>query len=135
MIPLENIDNIENGIIVSVLPSLSYKIKVNKEKIENYIDGIESIKQAVYKILMTDRYKHEIYNYNYGIELNDLFGKPKEFVKSMLIGRIQDALSVDDRIKNTADFEFTDVDKTTLYVKFKVITVFGDINIDWEVNI
>ncbi len=48
---------------------------------------------------MTDRYKHEIYNYNYGIELNDLFGKPKEFVKSMLIGRIQDALSVDDRIK------------------------------------
>ena len=53
----------------------------------------------------------------------------------MLIGRIQDALSVDDRIKNTTDFEFTDVDKTTLYVKFKVITVFGDINIDWEVNI
>lgn len=135
MIPLENVDSIENGIVIYVQPSLSYKIKVNKEKIENYIDGTESVKQAVYKILMTDRYKYEIYNYNYGIELNDLFGKPKEFVKSMLIYRIQDALSVDDRIKNITDFEFTDVDKTTLYVKFKVISVFGDINIDWEVNI
>lgn len=135
MIPLGSIDNIENGVTVAVQSSLSYKIKLNKEKIEEYINGAESIKQAVYKILMTERYKYEIYDYNYGIELNDLLGKPKEFVKSMLKGRIQDALSADDRIENVTDFEFKDIDKTTLYLKFTAVTIFGNANIDWEVNI
>ena len=134
MIPLNDI-NTENGIEIVIQPSLSYKINIEKERIKNSIDGIEAVKQTIYKILSTDRYKYEIYNWNYGIDIGELIGRPKDYVKAVLPGKIEDALKPDDRIKSVYDFKFTDIDKTTLAVKFYVKTIFGDIDIDWEVNI
>lgn len=134
MIPLSSV-NSKNGIKIVVQPSLSYKIKSEKERIEKNIDGIEAVKQSIYKVLMTERYKYLIYNWNYGIELEDLFGKPKSTAVMELPERIKDALKPDDRIKEVYDFEFNDIDKTTLAVKFKVKTIFGDSEIDWQVNL
>lgn len=134
MIPLSG-TNINGNIVIQKQPSLSYKMKLEKERIERTVDGIEAVKQMIYKTLMTDRYRFEIYDWNYGVELDDLLGKPKEFVKAELPRRIEDALIVDDRVEEVTDFEFTDVDKTTLAVKFTVKTIFGDIEADKEVSI
>lgn len=137
MIPLNNI-NIENGIEIVKQPSLTYKIKLNRNKIEQYINGKEAVKQSIYKILMTQRYKYLIYDWNYGIELEDLFGKPKTYVYAELQRRIEDALSADDRIENVYNFKFDETnnnDKTSVYVEFSVSTIFGKINIDWNLNI
>lgn len=135
MIPL-NGSNINGSIVIKKQPSLSYKLKTEKERIERTIDGIEAIKQMIYKTLMTNRYKYEIYDWNYGVELDDLIGKPKDFVKAELPRRIEEALTVDDRVDEVADFEFKDVDKTTLSVTFTVKTNVGDIAVDeWEVKI
>ena len=134
MIPLSG-TNINGNIVIQKQPSLSYKMKLEKERIERTVDGIEAVKQMIYKTLMTDRYRFEIYDWNYGVELDDLLGKPKEFVKAELPRRIEDALIVDDRVEEVTDFEFTDVDKTTLAVKFTVKTIFGDIEMDKEVKI
>lgn len=134
MIPLSGV-NINGNIAVEKQPSLSYKMRLEKERIERTVDGLEAIKQMIYKTLMTDRYKFEIYDWNYGVELDDLIGQPKEFVKAELPRRIEDALIVDDRVSEVTDFEFTDVDKTTLAVKFTVKTIFGDIEVEKEVNI
>lgn len=137
MIPLNNI-NIENGIEIVKQPSLTYKIKLNRNKIEQYINGKEAVKQSIYKILMTQRYKYLIYDWNYGIELEDLFGKPKTYVYAELQRRIEDALSADDRIENVYNFKFDEInnnDKTSVYVEFSVSTIFGKINIDWNLNI
>ena len=134
MIPLSGV-NINGNIVVEKQPSLSYKMKLEKERIERTVNGLESVKQMIYKTLMTDRYKFEIYDWNYGVELDDLIGQPKEFVKAELPRRIEDALIVDDRVSEVTDFEFTDVDKTTLAVKFTVKTIFGDIESEREVNI
>lgn len=137
MIPLNNI-NIENGIEIVKQPSLTYKIKLNRNKIEQYINGKEAVKQSIYKILMTQRYKYLIYDWNYGIELEDLFGKPKTYVYAELQRRIEDALSADDRIENVYNFKFDKInnnDKTSVYVEFSVSTIFGKINIDWNLNI
>lgn len=134
MIPLSG-TNINGNIVIQKQPSLSYKMKLEKERIERTVDGIEAVKQMIYKTLMTDRYRFEIYDWNYGVELDDLLGKPKEFVKAELPRRIEDALIVDDRVEEVTDFEFTDVDKTTLAVKFTVKTIFGDIEADKEVHI
>ena len=134
MIPLSG-TNINSNIVIQKQPSLSYKMKLEKERIERTVDGIEAVKQMIYKTLMTDRYRFEIYDWNYGVELDDLLGKPKEFVKAELPRRIEDALIVDDRVEEVTDFEFTDVDKTTLAVKFTVKTIFGDIEADKEVHI
>lgn len=135
MIPL-NGSNINGSIVIKKQPSLSYKLKTEKERIERTIDGIEAVKQMIYKTLMTNRYKYEIYDWNYGVELDDLIGKPKDFVKAELPRRIEEALTVDDRVDEVADFEFKDVDKTTLSVTFTVKTNVGDIAVDeWEVKI
>ena len=134
MIPLSGV-NINGNIVARKQPSLSYKMKLEKERIERIVDGIEAVKQMIYKTLMTDRYKFEIYDWNYGVELDDLIGQPKEFVKAELPRRIEDALIVDDRVSEVTDFEFTDVNKTTLAVKFTVKTIFGDIEAEKEVNI
>lgn len=134
MIPINNIVS-KNGIKLTKFTSNSYKLDDKKEHIKGNIDNIEAIKQAVYKILRTERYNYEIYDWNYGIELNDLIGKSKNFVKSEIIWRITDALIVDDRISEVFDFTFKDIDKTSILVSFKIRTDFGNENIMWEVSI
>lgn len=134
MIPLSGVD-IKGNIVVRKRPSLSYKMRLEKERIERTVDGIEAVKQMVYKTLMTSRYKYSIYDWNYGVELDDLIGKPKEFVKAELPRRIEDALIIDDRVDEVTDFEFVDIDKTTLEVKFTVKTNIGEASVDWEVKI
>ena len=134
MVPLNGTD-IKGNIVVRKQPSLSYKMKIEKERIERTIDGIEAVKQMVYKTLMTSRYKYLIYDWNYGVEFDDLIGKPKEFVKAELPRRIEDALIVDDRVDEVTDFEFRDIDKTALAVRFKVKTNIGETPIEWEVKI
>lgn len=133
MIPLSNIND-ENGVEIVTQPSLSYKMKLEKERIQSNIDGIEAVKQAIYKILLTDRYKYEIYNWNYGIDIGELIGKPKDYVKAVLPSKIEDALKPDDRIEAVYDFTFTDIDKTTLALKFYVTTIYGNTDIEWTVN-
>lgn len=135
MLPLENIDiNVTNGIEIVTQPSLSYKMKLEKERVQSKVDGIEAVKQAIYKILLTDRYKYEIYNWNYGIDIGELIGRPKDYVKAVLPEKIEDALKPDDRIEAVDNFVFTDIDKTTLAVKFNVTTVYGDTEIEWTVS-
>lgn len=121
-------------------PSYTYKIKYEKSDIEQYVDNIEAVKQAIYKILMTERYTYEIYNWNYGIELNNLLGKPKEYVYSEIERRIIDALSVDDRIIKVYDFIFSEPEKdkkTTVIVTFTVSTIYNqalEINKEMELK-
>jgi len=134
MLPLSSTE-ITNGIEIIKQTSFTYKLDTEKEKIKDYIDNIEAVKQFIYKILMTDRYKHEIYNWNYGVEIDDLFGKSKSYVKTELPQRIEDALRVDDRIEQIYDFVFKDINKNTILVKFCVSTIFGETLIDWQVNI
>lgn len=110
--------------------SKTYKMVLESGDIKGYIDSIEAVKQAVYKILNTDRYKYPIYDWNYGIELTDLFGKPIPFIYSMLKVRIKEALLVDDRILEVFDFSFKEVDKDTVLADFTVKTIYGDIAIN-----
>ena len=118
MLPTNNI-NISNIEIVKD-PSLSYRLDIDKERARKYVDNIESIKQAIYKILSTERYTYIAYDWQYGIELNDLIGQSKSLVKAVLPDRIKEALLVDDRIEDVLDFSFEDISKTELVVTFNV---------------
>ena len=118
MLPTSNI-NISNIEIVKD-PSLSYRLDIDKERVGKYVDNIESIKQSIYKILSTERYTYTAYDWQYGIELNDLIGQSKSLVKAVLPDRIKEALLVDDRIEDVLDFSFEDISKTELIVTFNV---------------
>ena len=113
-------------------PSRTYRIVKDSNRISGYVDDLEAIAQAIYLILSTERYKHIIYSWDYGVELMDLFGKPMPYVMSELPRRIKDALTQDDRISDVIDFTFEKKQKALL-TKFTVVTTVGTISNELEV--
>ena len=116
-------------------PSKTYKMRLDNNVINGHCDEHEAMVQAVYKILNTERYEHIIYSWDYGIELQELFGKPTDFVCLELKRKISEALLQDDRITSVTDFEFDTSVKGTVQVKFTVHTIYGDIESKKAVNV
>ena len=115
-------------------PSKTYKMDLNGNSVRGFCDGVEAVKQAVFRILNTERYQYIIYSWNYGIETVDLYGRPFSYVIPELQRRIKDALIQDDRIDDVRDFEFeTTGNKITAY--FTVVTTFGEVTAEKVVNI
>ncbi len=113
-------------------PSKTYYIDKENKKIAGTVtDYLKAVEQAVYLILMTERYDYVMYSWNYGIELKDLFGQIKEFVIPNLINRIKEALLQDDRITDVTDFKYR-IEKRKYFISFTVVTQYGDIGIEDE---
>ncbi len=126
----------ENGNIeIKEQPTLTHRMDREKEYIKGKADEIEAMKQAVYKILMTERYGSIIYSGNYGIELADLFGQPVSYVCPELERRIAEALLWDKRIESVADFQFDLSEKGVVSVRFIVHTIFGAFDAERSVNV
>ena len=102
-------------------------------KIFSVIDGLESIKQAVYIMLNIERYQYIIYSFDFGVELQDLIGEPIDYIEAELERRISDCLEQDDRITEVTDFEFEKAGNDKLLVSFSVNTIYGTIEETLEV--
>lgn len=114
-------------------PSRTYRMHLDERRISGLFSGIEAVKQAIYKILNTERYDYLIYSWNYGAELVELFGQPIPYVYSDIKRKITEALLRDDRITDVGDFSFSH-DREKVTVKFIVTTTEGDIEIENEVR-
>ncbi len=129
MLPVRDTRNdINENITVEESPTKTYKMKLFGDRINGKTDEQEAMKQAIYKILNTERYSYSIYSWNYGIEL-------KDFCKSELKRRIKEALIQDERILDVNAFSFEDKKRRELAVTFTANTIYGDVNITKEVQI
>lgn len=99
-----------------------------------YVDDKDAMKQAIYKILLTERFQYIMYSGNYGIETLDLYGQPISYVCPELERRITEALLWDDRIQSVENFDFNLSKKGAIHVTFTAKTVFGDVNAEKVVN-
>ena len=136
MVP-KNFVNIPDINIVTI-PTKTYKMELeeNSDRISGFTDEQEAMKQAIYKIIRTERYKYIIYDWNYGIELEDLFGMPVNYCVPEIERRIREALLQDTRISEVNNFKFDTSKKGVVLVKFTAYTEFGEVNItDEEVSI
>lgn len=115
------------------MPSLTYKIDFQKKRMSGMTDQLAAIKQAVFIILHTERFKHMIYSDHFGIEIENLIGTNPIYVKSELARRITEALLQDDRITSIEDFQFVFNDHN-VEVTFTVVTEFGSFQEATEVN-
>lgn len=123
---------------IVTIPTKTYKMELeeNSNRISGFTDEQDAMKQAIYKIIRTERYKYIIYDWNYGIELEDLFGMPVNYCVPEIERRITEALLQDIRINEVNNFEFDTSKKGVVLVKFTAYTEFGEINItDEEVSI
>lgn len=115
-------------------PSKTYFMDIETERIRGFTDDINSMKQAVFKILNTERYQYVIYSWNYGIETIDLYGQNTAYVMSELKRRISEALLWDSRITSVDNFEFS-TERGEINCKFIVHTIFGDVDAERAVNV
>lgn len=116
-------------------PNRTYKIQIDKNMVRGRAEEKEAVRQAVYKILNTERYHYPIYSWDYGVELSDLYGEPVSFVCPELERRITEALVWDERIQCVDNFSFDFSSGKEICVSFTVHTEFGDINAEKEVNL
>ena len=65
-------------------PSLTYKMELDGDSVRGLVDNREAMKQAIFRILSTERYQHIIYPRWYGIETLDLYGEPVNWVCAVL---------------------------------------------------
>lgn len=132
MIPEDFISDVE--LEEETEPSMTYKMKFKDGRIEGFTDEKEAVRQAIYKILSTERYAYPIYSWDYGIELSDLYGEDVKYVCAELEDRITEAITQDERISEINDFKFDISKKGIIHVSFNAVTAEGDINIESEVG-
>lgn len=125
---------LEQDFEIEEQPTHTYKMNLESNLIRGYTDGQEAMKQAIYKILNTERYQYVMYSWNYGIELLDLYGEPVSYVCPELERRITEALTWDDRIQSVDNFEFNISKKGEILVTFTAHTVLGDVVAEKVVN-
>ena len=68
--------------------SYTYHMVLDENRIKQMCNDLEAVRQAVYKIIHTERYMHLIYSRNYGVELANLFGKPISYCVSEIVQEI-----------------------------------------------
>jgi hypothetical protein len=127
-------DDIRQDFTIATMPSRTFKLNYNSLTIIGTIDQIKAVEQAVFLILNTERYQWLIHSWNYGVELHDLIGKDVDFCIPEIERRVREALLQDDRITAVENFEF-DVKKKKVLTTFTVVSIFGSINTEMEVEI
>lgn len=104
----------------ALMPSYDWKLDVKNNRVRSeIIEGAEEVKQACYMILSTEKEAMSIYPKIYGRQFNNLFGKPPDYVCSVIKARIRDALTMDARIADVNNFEFS-ADNGNVLCQFNV---------------
>lgn len=126
----DNTFDIGETINIVSQPSYTYYFDIDRKKIVGYVDGIEAIKQAIYKIIGTERYDYLIYDWDYGIEFNNVIGKDPLFIYADLERIFTEALTQDSRILSISDFDITQTELDEFLLSFTANTIEGDIQIE-----
>lgn len=105
-------------------PGRTYRLDLINERIAGMVDELDAVKQAVFKILKTERFEYPIYSFSYGSELGGLIGAEPAFLRSELQRRITEALLQDDRIEEVNGFLIT-INGDEALVQFTVVSQYG----------
>ncbi len=118
--------------LAGLKPSQTYRL--TSSRIEGKVDGKNAISQAIDLMLSTERWRHLIYSGDYGVELEELFGKSRGYLEADMERRFSEALAEDDRIEGINDFAMSfSGDEAT--ISLTVMTAFGDVSVERRVPI
>ncbi|MCJ0586501.1 DUF2634 domain-containing protein [Enterococcus cecorum] len=111
--------------VVDLALESSKTYRVLNGRVIGWIDNKQALRQAVEKLLHTERFMYEIYTDEYGIELQGLIGASFELVEAEISRIIKEALLVDERIVEVTDITAQKIDSTSLLIMFSVESIFG----------
>jgi len=104
--PLYNDENDFKVVEIAKNSDKTFYINDNNT-VYGFADKLKALKQWVRLVLSTERYKYDIFSWNFGIETEDLYGNDHFYVISELKQRVNEALTFDDRITSVSDFKYT----------------------------
>lgn len=123
----------ENSENFLVLPTKTYRIDPVNKRIIGVIEDKEAVLQFIAKVLNTDKYAFEIYDWYYGNELSSLVGHSYDYIVTRIPAIFREALMTDDRIVDVRDFTFNKLSMDSVLVTCIVDTVYGEIKYEQEV--
>lgn len=119
---------------IATQPGHTHKLDIDQQRVRGTTDERDAVLQAAYLILNVERYAYPIYSRNYGSELSDLIGKPKDYAMSEMKRRITEALLQDDRITSLSDWGF-ETGRKSVRASFVIHTIYGDVEAAKEVDV
>ncbi len=125
-LPVETVTTEEEG------PSKTYKLDLDSGRIAGYVDGIEAVRQAIRKALITPRFRCLIYSNQYGSEIEQAYivdGATEDFITATVEAYVRDALLPDTRIISCRDFS-VEQSGDSVYISFLCETSFGKTRIE-----
>lgn len=108
-------------------PTNTFLIDWSSRQIAGMDSGLSAMRQAVEIMLQNERFRWQIYDSNFGAELEGLTGEDYSYIVSEFPRRVKDAFSVDNRIVSVDNFVFNDLGSGKMLITFDVRTVFGSI--------
>lgn len=126
--------SLTTDLVLSTDIETSSTYKISSGKIQGNIDRLEALRQAVYKMLNTEKYEYPIYSFSYGIELESLIGKDPTYIRVELKRRIQECILQDERITSVENFHFS-VSEDRMVCSFDMLSIFGSATITKEVTL
>lgn len=133
MATLPEVIGFDTDITIASQPSKTWIIDKTQNQVSGMDSGLESVRQAVEIALNVERFRWQIYNTDFGSELEGLIGEDEAYITSEFPRIVTDALSVDSRVISIDNWNFTR-NGTTMTVSFSVHTVFGDIPQEVYIN-
>lgn len=122
-------DDIENEYEI---PTKTYAIDFERGRIGGTVDGVEAVKQAIIKAVITPRFKCLIYNDQYGSEIKEDVieeNSSEAYLQTVIPDYIGDALLPDERIIDVGDFNIV-LEEDKAHISFIAYTIYGDIQIE-----
>lgn len=115
---------------------IKYDFKTNNyvidEKTNDFkvVEGNEAIEMWVYFALLTNRYEHLIFSWDYGTELVKLIGQKftRGYTESEAFRFVKEALMINPYIVDVINREIK-FSENELKIKIKVVSVYGEVDI------
>ena len=103
----EIMDTFPQDVTIRTWPTRTYNLRFDGQPSFGKLEGLEAMKQAIFLVLNIPRFRHEIFSWNYGSELEPLFGQANTVMLQVRVQEaIRDALIQDDRITDVTGFSF-----------------------------
>lgn len=99
-----------------------------KKMIDGTVEKKSAVKIWIYNALKTERYRWEIYSWQYGASLEQYIGKSYSdaYINDSVKKEVTEALKVNTNITDVKDFKAYMLDDTTLHMEFYVVTKWGE---------
>ena len=106
----------------------TYKIDFDAGRVIGFTDNLDALKQAITKILLTERFKNLVYSGEYGSEIKATLMSDEctnDFLEVEIPALITEALMQDSRILDVDNFNL-EFEGDSVNIECDVSTIYGD---------